>query len=185
MANWVYLLGDPQTKRAAVVDPAWEVDRILESARKNGFAITDVLVTHGHPDHVNGVEETAARTGARIHAAPGDFVPSAACACAVVPSGENIPILLGTTRIEVIETPGHSPGSRCFLVEGRLLTGDTLFFGGCGRTDLPGGDPCRLAESLLRLSRLDDSLRIFPGHHYGPVRESTLGEEKRRNPFLP
>jgi hydroxyacylglutathione hydrolase len=184
MANLVYLLGDPGSREAAVVDPAWDVERILEIAERDGFRITDLLLTHAHPDHVNGVAELSRRTGARVHLHPSEAAWLRAGDLPLVLSEEERPVKIGTIPVSVLHTPGHSPGSRCFQIGDRLISGDTLFIGACGRTDLPGGSPEQLFRSLGRLKALDDSLSLCPGHRYGEREKSTLGEEKRENVFL-
>ena len=93
-------------------------------------------------------------------------------------------IQLGAHRIQVLHTPGHTPGSVCFLLDDRLVTGDTLFVKACGRTDLPGGDPEKLYQSLDRIAKLDDQIVVYPGHDYGETKTSTVGAEKRQNPFM-
>ena len=185
MANYVYLLGDPVTRQVAVVDPAWEVDRILELAQENDLTITSILITHSHFDHVNGVEDVLSRTKAKvfIHKAEAEFMPPLGSDVVKVDSGESTRV--GNVDVTFIHTPGHTPGSQCFLVHNHLISGDTLFIGACGRCDLPGSNPEDMYYSLTqKLAKLDDRTLVFPGHNYAARPYSTIADEKRFNPYL-
>jgi hydroxyacylglutathione hydrolase len=203
MANLAYLIGSRSTRQVLVVDPAWSVDALLDQAAADGMDVAGALVTHYHQDHVGGalfgfeieglrrllerrpvpihVQErealgvrkvTGVSEGDLVCHAPGDVV------------------VLGGVRVTLLHTPGHTPGSQCFLVAspGRpdaLVSGDTLFLGGCGRVDLPGSDPQAMFESLHHtLGRLPDETLLYPGHLYAPEGSSTMGEQKRTNPYL-
>jgi hydroxyacylglutathione hydrolase len=183
MANFIYLLGDPSTKTAAVVDPAWDVRRIVKAAEKDGFRITRILLTHGHPDHANGVDELASATGAEVYAHPAESFWLAAVKTKILPY-EGGTITIGDLPVSVLHTPGHTAGSVCLTAEKYFLTGDTLFIGACGRTDLPGGSAKELFESFQKIRALDDSLLLCPGHHYGAAQTATLGKQKQENSFL-
>ncbi len=185
MQNFIYLLGDPASREAAVVDPGWEVPQILKTAEQDGYRVTKVLVTHHHFDHVTGLEELlkGADLSVYVHRADAPFLTVSRSSLTLTEDGETIRV--GRLPIKVLHTPGHTPGSQCFLVRGRVLTGDTLFIKACGRTDLPGGDPEQLYESLMyTLGALDEETILCPGHHYAEVPTSTIGNEKRTNPFL-
>lgn len=185
MANFVYLIGDPATRTAAVVDPAWEVDRIADTAEADGYKITDILVSHGHPDHINGVEPMIARTNARLHMHKDEVPWMRGWNETVVRRETGDHLSLGNLDITFIHTPGHTPGSQCFLVHDHLVSGDTLFIGGCGRTDLPGGNVEQLYDSLTKkLSKLDDRTVLCPGHNYAPATTDTMGHQKKTNPYL-
>lgn len=197
MQNYVYLVGDPETREAAVVDAAWEIDAIIEAAAADGYTITKALVTHFHPDHLGGRFMGMSVTGAtelvdrlKIKAyinkqesgfvgRVSDLAPSDVVA---VDAGDTVQI--GTVPLTFVHTPGHTPGSQCFLVDGNLISGDTLFIGSCGRTDLPGSDPAQLYESLNTLRKLPDETVLYPGHNYADRPTSTMGQEKRRNLFM-
>jgi hydroxyacylglutathione hydrolase len=199
LSNFVYIVGCPATREAAVVDPAWDVPRILRAAREAGLSIRHALLTHGHPDHMNGLEELMEATGAAAHLhadeleymrmAAGyfgigvDFIDRRSADFHLVSDGASL--RLGELPLSFIHTPGHTPGSMCVLAEKALFSGDTLFIDACGRVDLPGGDPERMWFSLNRkLRALDDDIILYPGHNYGARPTSTLGEEKRRNPYM-
>jgi hydroxyacylglutathione hydrolase len=185
MANYVYLLGPAGSPETAVVDPAWDVESILDAASADGRKIVAVLVTHWHPDHTNGLASLVDRTDAKVYANREDlpWLPFKGENLRSVRAGEDL--LLGGVPVKFLHTPGHTPGSQCFLVRDRLVSGDTLFINACGRTDLPGGDPTRLYESLSgSLSRLDDRTILLPGHNYADLSSTTLGEQKIHNPFL-
>lgn len=188
MANFIYLLIPQANNRLVVVDPAWQPDVILARAAALGRPITDIVLTHHHHDHRNGVEALLAAHPARIHVQRaelpwladhgwrGDLV--------LHDSGDRVE-LGGGDDLRFIHTPGHTPGSQCIESAGRLFTGDTLFVDGCGRCDLPGGDPATMFHSLSRiLDALPGSTRVFPGHDYAPSPESTLDEQRKTNPYL-
>ncbi len=176
MANFTYIIGDEQSREAAVVDPHGDIDWVLAEAAREGLKVKLVLNTHGHWDHMAGNQELVRRTGARVaahHLAPG-------AKDILLKDGDVL--RLGGTEVRVLHTPGHTPESVCFLAGGALFTGDTLFIGECGRTDLPGGDSEAMYMSLLvKIRSLPDDLTVYPGHDYGPVPSATLGEEKGNN----
>ena len=196
MQNFVYLVGDREARDCVVIDPAWAIDTIVRTAEADGMRITGALVTHTHQDHVGGsladwgmpgripgLEELLTQVPAKVYVqrAEREFLRGFGSDLVKVEGGTELPV--GRFTITFIHTPGHTPGSQCFLVDGRLISGDTLFIGGCGRTDLPGGDPAQLHESLGRLGSLPEETLLFPGHNYGGP-SSTIGDEKRRNQFM-
>ena len=185
MANIVYLLADRATSRAAVVDPAWEPDTILQAAEQRGLRITDILLTHSHHDHVNAIEQVLERADAAIHLLkPEARFWGRRLARPVLHHGGDR-ILLGESEIEVLHTPGHTPGSACYRLGNQLLSGDTLFVYGCGRCDLAGGDPEQMYHTLKRLvAELPPETVVRPGHDYAVVESTTLEEQQRGNPFL-
>lgn len=185
MANYIYFVGDRNTREVAVVDPAWEVDRIVAVAQENDLTISKILITHSHFDHINGVEELLNRTKARvyIHKTEAEFMRAVWPDLVKVESGDTT--TLGDVEISFIHTPGHTPGSQCFLVQNTLVSGDTLFIGACGRCDLPGSSPEDMYASLTqKLMQLDERTLVFPGHNYAHKPYSTIGDEKRSNPYL-
>jgi glyoxylase-like metal-dependent hydrolase (beta-lactamase superfamily II) len=197
MQNLVYLVGDPVARECVVVDPAWEIETILDTTREDGMTLTGALVTHTHQDHVGGslaswgmpgripgVEDLLERVPARIyvHRAEREFLKG--FGSDLVGVSDHHVLQVGRVTLTFLHTPGHTPGSQCFLVDGRLVSGDTLFIGSCGRTDLPGSDATEMYYSLTqRLAALPEDTLLLPGHSYGGTR-STLGEERRANPFL-
>jgi len=185
MANYVYLLGATGSKDAVVVDPAWDIDAIVEAAARDGRRIVGALVTHWHPDHTNGLQELVDKTDAAVYVNAEDVPWLPSPVGNLKPARPGDALQLGDVKVEFLHTPGHTPGSQCFLVRGRLLSGDTLFIDACGRTDLPGGDPEELYRSLSgTLRNLDDRTIVLPGHNYAPVPSATIGEQKISNPFL-
>ena len=185
LQNFVYLVGDPQTRQAAIIDPGWEVPTILRTLQEDGYQPAKVFVTHTHFDHVQGLEELL-RTHdvpVHVHGAEAAQLPVEDGTLRPISGGETVSV--GRVPLALIHTPGHTPGSTCLLVHGRLLSGDTLFIRGCGRCDLPGGDPSALYHSLSQtLHRLEDDTVLCPGHNYAPWPTMQLGEEKQHNPFL-
>jgi hydroxyacylglutathione hydrolase len=197
MQNFVYLLGDPVARQCVVVDPAWDIDTIVNTAAGDDMTLTGAVVTHTHQDHVGGsleswgmpgripgVEELLERVRAKVyvHKAEREFLRGFGSDLVKVDNHDTLPV--GRLTLTFLHTPGHTPGSQCFLVDGRLISGDTLFIGSCGRTDLPGSDPKEMYYSLTqRLAALPDDTVLLPGHNYGGE-ASTIGREKRQNPFL-
>jgi hydroxyacylglutathione hydrolase len=182
--NFCEILYCPETREAAVVDPAWEADRLLREADRLGVRIATILITHTHHDHIEGVAEVVARTGAvtRVHPNEADRLRGQAGTVVEVADRQDIPI--GRRGVRALETFGHTAGGICYLADGYVITGDVLFVGGCGRTDFPGGDTRALWESLQRLLTLPEETRIYPGHNYGAFATSTLSREALENPYL-
>lgn len=174
--NFAYVIGDGETKLAALVDPAWEVDELLNQCTSLGLKVKYVINTHSHHDHVDGNQKVAEQTGAKVimHEKSGVRKDIAVKDMDV--------IKIGNLRVKVIHTPGHCPDHICLLVNGKLVTGDTLFVGECGRTDLGGGDAGAMYDSLFnKILPLDDSVEIYPGHNYGSNPSSTIGFERKNN----
>jgi glyoxylase-like metal-dependent hydrolase (beta-lactamase superfamily II) len=182
MANFTYLLGDPVSKTCAVIDPGWEAGEIIKEADALGLEITHILLTHTHFDHARAADTLAKKTRAKIYVHAKEAGVFEKGARAEISDGEKIDI--GDMRVKVVATPGHSPGSVCFLAGDVIFTGDTLFVDGIGRTDLEGGSEGEMIESLKLLSRFPDNMIVYPGHGYGAEPASTVGEQKRRNPYL-
>lgn len=195
MVNFVYLIGDRETGEAVVVDPAYDISGILAVLAEDGMRLTGALATHYHPDHVggdmmgyriSGVRELLALQPVPIHAQADETLwmqrTTELAASDLVEHASGDTVMAGQIPIELIHTPGHTPGSQCFLVDDRLVAGDTLFLEGCGRTDLPGGDPAALYESLTqRLAKVPDGAVLFPGHRYSAEPSAPMGETRRLN----
>jgi hydroxyacylglutathione hydrolase len=195
MQNYVYLIGSMETRKIAVVDAAWEIDEILRLAAQDDVEITHALVTHTHPDHVGGrfagteiegVQELLGKCKAKVvvHKAEAEYLKGLSASDIIrAESGDKIDI--GGVEIQLLHTPGHTPGSQCFLVDKRIVSGDTLFIGSCGRIDLPGSEPEQMYYSLTqKLMALPDETILFPGHNYSIQPVSTMAEEKQNNPYL-
>jgi len=176
--NFCYIVGCDNTRQALVIDPGPDVERIVSAAEKENLEIVTIVNTHGHGDHTAGNAGLKARTGARvhIHELDGDRYPGADV---LLSAEETLP--LGDITFDVIHTPGHTPGGICLHAQGNLFTGDSLFVGDSGRTDLHGGDRPALGKSIRRLMKLPDHTIVWPGHDYGPTPSSTIGWEKRNN----
>jgi glyoxylase-like metal-dependent hydrolase (beta-lactamase superfamily II) len=196
MVNFAYLVGDREAGEALVVDPAYDVAGLLALAGADGMRITGALVTHYHPDHVggdmmgmriDGIESLLEAAPVPVHVqadeAPWVQRVTGVTGDDLVTHASGDEVRVGEVGVELIHTPGHTPGSQCFLVDGRyLVSGDTLFLEGCGRTDLPGGDAALLYESLTqKLARVPDDAVLFPGHLYSAEPSATMGETRRWN----
>lgn len=195
MVNFVYLVGDRETGEAVVIDPAYDVAGIVDAATADGMRLVGALGTHYHPDHIGGemmgfgiagVRELLALADVPIHV-QADEVPwvqqvTGLTGDELVAHASGDTVMVGEVPIELIHTPGHTPGSQCFWVDGRLVAGDTLFLEGCGRTDLPGGDPTAMYESLTqRLAKVPDDAILFPGHQYSAAPSAPMGDTRRLN----
>jgi len=179
MQNFAYLIGDEKAGLAAVVDPAWDVERILDVAKSNKLRIIYAINTHQHPDHVSGNDELARATGAKIVA------HEASRSRKDISIKDGGTLRVGSLALKFIHTPGHSPDHVCVLVNGTLVTGDALFVGECGRIDLPGGSSEQMYDSLFnKLMKLPDDVEVYPGHDYGAKPHSTIGYEKSHNYVL-
>jgi hydroxyacylglutathione hydrolase len=184
LQNFCEILFDPETKEAAVVDPAWEVDRLLKEAAARGLSIKTILVTHTHNDHIEGVGEMVAKTGAAVVVSPREAEAVRGEARALVDAVDARDVAIGRRGVRVLDTPGHTVGGTCYLADGYIVTGDLLFVGGCGRTDFRGGDTATMWRSLQRVAALPEETRVYPGHDYGSTPTSTIGHELRTNPYL-
>jgi glyoxylase-like metal-dependent hydrolase (beta-lactamase superfamily II) len=175
--NFSYIIADDTTREAAVVDPSFNAGEITRVLKAEDLKLEYVINTHGHSDHTAGNEELLSTFTAKTVAHKLSRIN------ADVPVDDGDIIRVGSVPIKVIHTPGHTPDSICLLVDNeKLLTGDTLFVGECGRTDLPGGNSRSMYDSLFnKLLELDDEVEVYPGHDYGSRPSSTIGEEKRSN----
>lgn len=177
MANFSYIVADEDSGEAAVIDPSWDLDRLFEILKKNGWKAKYVINTHSHFDHVLGNEQVKAVTGAKIIQHENSPLSKD------IAVREYDVILIGNIGLKVMYTPGHSKDSMCLILDNQLIfTGDTLFVGNCGRVDLPGSDPEEMYHTLFdQLAKLDENLVVYPGHNYGPTSTSTIGREKMTN----
>jgi glyoxylase-like metal-dependent hydrolase (beta-lactamase superfamily II) len=178
MDNFTYIVGCEETRKALVIDPGPDAQRIVSEAQSRGLEIELIVNTHGHGDHTAGNAALKELTGARIimHELDAAGYPRAD-----IRLSDESPIQLGKITFDVIHTPGHTPGGICLYADGNLFTGDTLFVGDSGRTDLAGGHRPTLGASIRRLMELPDDTVVWPGHDYGPTPTSTLRWEKRHN----
>lgn len=199
MGNFIYFVGSRRTKECLVVDPAWDTEGLIALAAKDEMKITGALVTHYHPDHVGGgymgfdvpggIGELCAATSSRAHVhkleAEGLKIVTGVSDSDLVLHDSGDLVTVGDVSVQLIHTPGHTPGGQCFLVDGRLIAGDTLFVDACGRVDLPGADVAAMWDSLHnKLAKLPDDVVLFPGHDYGPTPTATIGGQRRTNPYL-
>jgi len=177
MDNFTYLIIDEKNKSAIIVDPSWDLNIIFDFLRKNNLSNPFIINTHSHFDHVVGNEQVVSTTGAKII----QHKSSQLRKDIDVQDGENIKF--AGVDIKVIHTPGHSPDSICLIIDNKwIITGDTLFVGSCGRTDLPGSDPNEMYDSIYnKVVNFDDNLIVYPGHHYGNTKTSILKDEKKTN----
>lgn len=206
MENYIYLVSNKQTKDCVVIDPAWDVDAIKAEIKNQDLNLKAALITHGHADHTNGIEELLKSYDIPIMVSEKE-------ASFYKPIGENIKevksdfiLELGNSEhqleINFIHTPGHTPGSQCFFIKTAqksysqannveiqakhiLLSGDTLFLDGCGRCDMPGGDAETMFDTIANtLLNLPDDTVIFPGHNYHHYCCDSLKNQKKTNPYL-
>ena len=185
MGNFLYFIGDPQTKEVAVVDPAWDVNFLRKEAQRKGYTITHIFLTHGHMDHVNGIRDLQKTHDIPVYISKheAEFYTPPCNHLHKVNNGQVLKI--GNLSFECIHTPGHSPGCQCFRHGDVLIAGDTVFIDGCGRCDLPGSDVEAMYNSLYHVvMKLPDSTVLYPGHNYGPTPFATLVSQKKTNPYL-
>ena len=198
MATFCYLVGDRASRTCALIDPAFETERILEKAGDSGYRITHIINTHAHSDHTAGNEAVKAATDAKIfihEQDAGQLIKLLNRTFSRVLGGKGSPkpdvllkdndsIQIGDSSLKVLHTPGHTPGGICLYTEGHVFTGDTLFVGAVGRTDLPGGSVKKLLASIQqKIYTLPGDTIVWPGHDYGPFPSSTVQKEKDDNPF--
>jgi hydroxyacylglutathione hydrolase len=197
MVNFVYLVGDRETGEALAVDPAYGVDELIEMLAADGMRLTGVLATHWHADHIGGdlmgypiagitellaMADVAAPVHLQRQEAEWVKRMTGVSDSDLVLHDSGDTVTVGSIPVRLIHTPGHTSGSQCFLVDGKLIAGDTLFLDGCGRTDLPDSDPDEMYESLTqRLAVVPDDTMLYPGHLYSPEPSATMGETRKRN----
>jgi len=185
MQNFVYLIGCAEKREVAVVDPGWDSDKIIEMAKRDDLKITSIFISHAHFDHVNVLHELLQATDAKVYLQKDEVEFLKVPQTNLHPTESGDKVSIGTIDATFIHTPGHTPGSQCFYVGNKLISGDTLFINACGRTDLPGGSPEDLYQSLTqRLMKLPDETILYPGHNYAAEATSTIKREKENNPFL-
>lgn len=197
MQNFAYLLGSRRTREVVIVDPAWDIGALLERVNAKGYTLTGALVTHYHPDHIGGSfgSTTVAGLPELLELAPVRIYANKLEADGVkkvtgvsdsdivrVDSGDTLQV--GAIEIQFLHTPGHTPGSQCFRVKNRLVSGDTLFINGCGRVDLPGSNKDDMYHSMQKLKALPDDTLLLPGHNYGHISSATMADTKEQNPYL-
>ena len=198
MANFVYVIGDDETRECLVVDPAWDVSGILDEIDRQELRLSGALVTHYHPDHaggnifghhIAGLAELQALRPVKVYVneleAEGLKVVTGLSDGDLSRMQGGDQLGLGNAAVTFLHTPGHTPGSQCFLIGSSLVSGDTLFINGCGRVDLPGGNSEQMYYSLTQvLGKLPDSTELYPGHHYASRPVSTLGRERLENLYM-
>ena len=197
MQNFAYLVGSKVTREVAVVDPAWDIDGLLNFINERDYKLTAALVTHYHPDHcggsfgqnnVEGIAELIARHPLKIytHRLEADGLKKVTGVSdsdmVKVDSGDTLKV--GDVEVEFLHTPGHTPGSQCFKIKRTLVSGDTLFVDGCGRVDLPGSNSEDMYHSLQKLASLPDDTLLLPGHNYSAVPHATMAEIRRSNTYM-
>jgi glyoxylase-like metal-dependent hydrolase (beta-lactamase superfamily II) len=195
MVNFAYAIGDKETGEAVLVDPAYDSAALIDALDADGMRLTGVLATHYHADHVggnmmghqlHGIADLLEQSNVPVHvqAPEAEFVTKVTGVGGdqLVSHSSGDTVMVGDIAIELIHTPGHTPGSQCFLVDNHLVSGDTLFLDGCGRTDLPGGDPEELYRSLHdRLAKVPDRAVLYPGHLYSPEPHKEMGATRQEN----
>ena len=197
MENFAYLIGSKTTREVAVIDPAWDIDALLNVIDERDYKLTAALVTHYHPDHcggtfgqntVAGVAELLEKRPVKVftHKLEADGLKKVTgisdTDMTKVESGDKLDV--GDVEVEFLHTPGHTPGSQCFRVKRTLVSGDTLFIDGCGRVDLPGSNTEDMFHSLQKLAALPDDTLLLPGHNYSSVPHATMGETKQSNTYM-
>ena len=179
MQNFSYIVEDESTHEAIIIDPSWDLDKIIQIVEEQNLNPKYIVNTHWHDDHTRGNEELAAEISTRIVQHEASTLQNDM----TVKDGDSIKF--GCSELVVYHTPGHSKDSICLVGDGKIFSGDTLFVGNCGRIDLPGGSSRELYHSLFDvISKLDDGLIMYPGHDYGSAQTSTIGNEKMTNPVM-
>ena len=194
VANFSYLIGSAETRQVVLVDPAWDIDKLLSFVDENDYQLVGAIATHCHPDHIGGsmygyeiagVAELLERRSMTVyaHKLDADLTKeiTGISESDIVKTQSGDYLDLGPLRVEFLHTPGHTPGSQCLKISNLLVSGDTLFIDCCGRVDLPGSDPDEMFQSIKKIESLPDETVVLPGHNYSPVPKATLAEVKKLN----
>ena len=198
MANFIYLVGDSKRRECVVIDPAWDIDGLLDILDREDMKLTGALVTHYHPDHVGGsifgmeitglaelMEKRPVPVYVNKHEADGLIRVTGLSESDLKRVDSEDTLRVGDLEIACLHTPGHTPGSQCFRIGDGLLAGDTLFLQGCGRVDLPGGDSEEMFRTLTqRLAKIQNEIILYPGHNYGGTPSAPPGEVRESNAYL-
>ena len=197
MQNFAYIVGSRETREVAVIDPAWDIDSLVNHIDERGYRLTAALITHYHPDHcggsmrgnnIEGVAELIAKKGVKVYAhcdeCAGLKKVTGLSDSDIVRVNSGDKLAVGDVEVEFLHTPGHTPGSQCFRIKRTLVSGDTLFINGCGRVDLPGSNSEQMFQSLGKLSELPDDTLLLPGHNYAHIPNATMAETKRINTYM-
>ncbi len=197
MQNFAYIVGSRETREVAVIDPAWDIDSLVNHIDERGYKLTAALITHYHPDHcggsmrgnnIEGVAELIAKKGVKVYAhcdeCAGLKKVTGLSDSDIVRVNSGDKLAVGDVEVEFLHTPGHTPGSQCFRIKRTLVSGDTLFITGCGRVDLPGSNSEQMFQSLGKLSELPDDTLLLPGHNYAHIPTATMAETKRINTYM-
>jgi glyoxylase-like metal-dependent hydrolase (beta-lactamase superfamily II) len=181
--NSIHFIFDRDSKTCALIDPAWHADLFIEYATKKGYKITDIWLTHWHHDPTNAVDEIAHKTGAKITAGINE-VAYLNIRSGVQTVNDGDTISLGKTTAKILNTPGHTAGGICYLLDGHIIVGDTLFVYGAGHCALPGANIGELYASMQKLKQVEDDIMLHCGHDYGDKIDTTMGEQKAGNAYL-
>ncbi|CAC9487250.1 Metallo-beta-lactamase family protein [uncultured Gammaproteobacteria bacterium] len=181
--NSIHFIFDHASKTCVIIDPAWEADLFIQRIKDKGYKLTDIWLTHWHGDHINAVDEIVEKTGARITIGINE-VPYLQIKNKVQTVSDGDTIRLGKTNAKIINTPGHTAGGVCYLLDGHLIAGDTLFVYGAGHCSLPGANAIELYHSMQKLKQVDNDTMLHCGHDYGSKIETTMDEQKQGNAWL-
>ena len=197
MENFVYMIGSKSTREVALVDPAWDIDFLLNFIEQQDLKLSSILVTHYHPDHIGGgmgghsiegiadvIEKSPVKIFVNKHEAEGVKKVTGVSESDIkrVDSGDKLKV--GNIEVEFLHTPGHTPGSQCFKIKNTLVSGDTLFVNGCGRVDLPGSNSEDMYHSIQKLAALPNDTILLPGHNYSDVPSATMADTKKANVYM-
>ncbi|SMN16269.1 beta-lactamase domain protein [uncultured Candidatus Thioglobus sp.] len=181
--NSIHFIFDHDTKTCAIIDPAWHADMFIEYAHKKGYQISDIWLTHWHGDHTNAADEIAQKTGAKITIGINEL-PYLDIERDMINVNDGDRVTLGNTSAQIINTPGHTAGGICYLLDGHIIVGDTLFVYGAGHCTMPGGSVRQFYHSMQKLKKVDDAVMLHCGHDYGCKINTTMGEQKAGNAYL-
>lgn len=185
MANYMYFIGDTQTRELAVVDPAWDIQAIRKVAIDHDMQITQAWITHGHPDHINEVEDLLDQEQVHVYMHKDEVPWIEGWKETAIGTRHDDELFIGQHKVRVLHTPGHTLGSQCFLFQDKLISGDTLFIDGCGRTDLPGGNAETLYDTFVNvIKKLKPETMLYPGHNYAADAHQKLQRQFQTNPYL-
>lgn len=185
MNNFIYFVGDQKTHKISIIDPGWQAETIIQLIDSKDYHPESILITHSHYDHINEVDQILKKYDIPVYIHQSELEFNSNLSSNYLATQHMDKLFIGNIEIQILHTPGHTPGSQCFLTNNHLISGDTVFIDSCGRCDMPGGNASDMFHSIQKLSKLSNQTIFHPGHHYHhKMKQAPLTEVKQLNPYF-